>query len=185
MRDFLSNIRGEVFIFICRVFRRNIDIGRGLKIYKRIMITGKGRVVIGENCTISGVPGDRWRFVTLNTYSPEAVITIGNNACLFGARISSKFSVAIGNEAFIEDASVTDSDYHSITRERGEPLAESRDKCAVSIGVRVSIGARSIVTKGVRIGDDTVVMPGSIVNKSLPAKCVAMGNPARPCREGS
>lgn len=185
MRDFLSRIRGNAFILMCRIFRRNIDIGRGLRISKRLSIKGKGRIVIGENCTISGVPGDRVRCVTLDTYSPDAVISIGRNACLFGARISAKFSVTMGDDVFVEDAAITDTDYHSISRERGAPLAESADKCAVFIDDRVSIGARSIVTKGVRIGEDTVVMPGAIVSKSLPAGCVAMGNPAKPFRQSS
>jgi acetyltransferase-like isoleucine patch superfamily enzyme len=35
------------------------------------------------------------------------------------------------------------------------------------------------VLKGVTIGAGTVVGAGSIVTKSLPARCVAVGNPAR------
>lgn len=185
MRDILSKFRGNTFIFMCRLFRRNIVIGRGLKICKRLIINGRGRIVIGDNCTVAGVPGDRVRSVTLDTYNPDAAITIGRNVCLYGARISAKFSVTLGDDVIVEDAGITDTDYHSIARERGEPQGESAAKCAVFIGDRVAIGARSIVTKGVRIGVDTVVMPGAIVTKSLPAGCVAAGNPAKPYREGS
>lgn len=180
MRDFFAETRGKLFILACRLFRRNIHIGRNLKVYKRLIIRGNGRVVIGDNCVICGVVGERSKYVILETHAPEAEITIGNDAFLFGARFSSKFSLWAGNEVFVEDASITDTDFHSIARDRGVPLSESRDKCAVMIGNRVSIGARSIVVKGVRIGDDAVILPGSIVTKSLPDRCVAMGNPAKP-----
>lgn len=181
MKDFFAKTRGKLFIFACRLFRRNIHIGPNLRIYKRLIIRGMGRVVIGDNCMICGVQGDRFKYVILETHGPEAEITIGSNAFLFGARFSSKFYLRAGNELFVEDASITDTDFHSIDRVRGEPLSESREKCAVLIGNRVSIGTRSVVVKGVRIGDDAVILPGSVVTKSLPDRCIAMGNPAKPC----
>jgi acetyltransferase-like isoleucine patch superfamily enzyme len=183
MKELIAKFRGAAFVIGCRLFRPNIHIGQNLKVYKRLIIHGKGQVIIGDNCTVKGVSGESCKYVTLDTYSPEAEISVGNGACLLGARISSKFFVSLGDDLFIEDASITDTDYHSITRERGEPQFERRAKNAVLIGDRVSIGCRSIIAKGVRIGDDTVIMPGSIVTRSLPTMCIAMGNPAKPCRE--
>jgi acetyltransferase-like isoleucine patch superfamily enzyme len=46
----------------------------------------------------------------------------------------------------------------------------------------VSIGARSIICKGVTIGDDVLVFPGSVVNKDIPSGSVVAGNPVRPFR---
>ena len=51
------------------------------------------------------------------------------------------------------------------------------------IGERCWIGAHVIILKGVSIGDDTVVGAGSVVTKSLPARVIAVGNPARVIRE--
>ena len=51
------------------------------------------------------------------------------------------------------------------------------------IGERCWLGAHVTVLKGVTIGDDTVVGAGSVVTKSLPARVVAVGNPARVLRE--
>lgn len=41
------------------------------------------------------------------------------------------------------------------------------------------IGANSIILPGVTIGENAVIGAGSIVTKSVPAKVVAVGNPAR------
>ena len=51
------------------------------------------------------------------------------------------------------------------------------------IGERVWLGAHVTVLKGVTIGDGSVVGAGSVVTKSLPARVVAVGNPARVIRE--
>lgn len=52
---------------------------------------------------------------------------------------------------------------------RGAPL----------IGDRVFIGAHSVVVGKITIGDDAMICAGSIVTRSVPARAVVMGNPAR------
>lgn len=44
------------------------------------------------------------------------------------------------------------------------------------------LGANVVVLPGVTIGENTVVGAGSVVNKDLPARVLAAGNPARPIR---
>ena len=50
---------------------------------------------------------------------------------------------------------------------------------APTIGNRVFIGAHSVIVGKITIGDDVVVCAGSVVNRSVPARAVVMGNPAR------
>ena len=76
-----------------------------------------------------------------------------------------------------------DTDFHSLEEDRCQPLHESMEACRIIIGDRVSIGARSLVSKGVRIGDDVIIGPGSVVSRSLADGCLALGNPARPFEE--
>ena len=49
----------------------------------------------------------------------------------------------------------------------------------ISIGEKCWIGAGAIIMPGVTIGDGTVVGAGAVVTKSLPARVVAVGSPAR------
>jgi UDP-3-O-[3-hydroxymyristoyl] glucosamine N-acyltransferase len=49
----------------------------------------------------------------------------------------------------------------------------------IDVGDDVFIGARSIILPGVSIGDHVVVAAGSVVTKSIPARTVVGGNPAR------
>lgn len=49
----------------------------------------------------------------------------------------------------------------------------------VCIGKNVWIGGGSIILPGVTIGDGTTIGAGSVVNKSIPENCIAVGNPCK------
>lgn len=53
----------------------------------------------------------------------------------------------------------------------------------VTIGNNVWIGGHSTILPGVTIGDNTTIGAGSVVTKSIPANCLAVGNPCRVVRE--
>ncbi len=52
----------------------------------------------------------------------------------------------------------------------------------ITIGHRVWLGASITILPGVTIGDDTTIGAGSVVTRSIPAGCVAVGNPCRVVR---
>lgn len=53
----------------------------------------------------------------------------------------------------------------------------------VTIGKNVWIGGGSIILPGVTIGDNTTIGAGSVVSKSIPANCLAIGNPCKVIRQ--
>lgn len=53
---------------------------------------------------------------------------------------------------------------------------------SVEIQDHVWIGGGSIILPGVTIGENSVIGAGSVVNRSIPANCVAVGNPCRVIR---
>lgn len=183
MRNLTALLRGKLFILWCRFAKRNVVIGKGLKLYTRLEIRGEGRVSIGEYCVVSSMIGNRHHYVTLYTYDPDACITIGNSAGLYAARMSAKFAITIGNDVLIEEADIVDTDFHSLHKDRAAPLSETKKNCSIYIGDRVSIGGGSIVMKGVTVGDGVVIAPCSVVNRSQPAGSLAMGNPAKVVRD--
>lgn len=46
----------------------------------------------------------------------------------------------------------------------------------------VSVGTGSAIIQGVTVGENTIIGAGSVVVKDMPAKCTAVGAPAKPIR---
>lgn len=179
MKTLPAVIRGHIFQLTSRFLHKNISIGKGLKLFCRFSISGPGKVIIGDHCTVRGVPGSQTQHVTLRTNAPDATITIGSHTMLNAAKISCRFSISIGDNVLIEDASLMDTDFHTLDVTRKIPSNESREQCAIHIGSNVGIASRSIITKGVRLGDNCLVAPSSLVQKSFPADSIILGNPAK------
>ena len=53
----------------------------------------------------------------------------------------------------------------------------------IKIGAKVWIGGSVVILPGVEIGEGTTIGAGSVVTRSIPARCVAVGNPCRVIRE--
>lgn len=67
--------------------------------------------------------------------------------------------------------------YTIILDSDGHQIFGKRNTDEVIIGNNVWIGARVTILKGVRIGDGAVIAAGTIVNKDVPARALAAGNP--------
>ena len=52
------------------------------------------------------------------------------------------------------------------------------------IGRNCYIGARAIILPGVRVGDQSIVLPGSVVSEEVPPGTMVVGHPARVLRSG-
>lgn len=178
MNELIAQIRGKIFIFQAKYFKKNITIGHGLKLFCKLSINGSGKTIIGDNCVICGIPGSRTQFVTLGTYSPDARLQIGDSVQLLAAKVSCNFSISIGNNVIIEDSSIMDTDFHSLDISREKPANESKKNCAISIGDNVCIGVRSVIMKGVTIGEGSMIAPCSVLQQSFPKKSKIQGNPA-------
>lgn len=171
------------FRLLCRLLRRRITIGRGLRLKCWLELDGPGSFVIGDHCTIDAMPGGRHEHVTFFTNSPTSRVTIGNGVLLRATRLSCKYAIEIGNEALIEDAGLADTDFHSIDPSRAD-AQEDPEQCRIVIGERVAVGSRSVICKGVTLGAGARVIAGAVVRKSVPAGVTVLGNPARPLPAG-
>jgi acetyltransferase-like isoleucine patch superfamily enzyme len=174
----LRILREKLFKFIHRN-NGNIVVGPGLRLQCWLSIKGPGRVEIGENCAVSAIAGSRVKLVTLYTHSPDAVLQVEDNVQLIAARISCKFSISIGNNVIIEDASILDTDFHTLDISRKTPSNENVETCRIVIEEGVAIGSRAIITKGVTLGRKACIYPGAVVQKSFPAFSQIIGNPAK------
>jgi acetyltransferase-like isoleucine patch superfamily enzyme len=127
-----------------------IVIGKGFKIARNAQILSHGgTVIIGDN------------------------VFIGPNC-----QIQGKGDVVIGDNTKIAGNTYIISSDHDISGiEFGSLEKEIPGK--IVIGKNVWIGAGSLITKGVSIGDYAVIGGGSVVTKSVPRNSVVAGNPAK------
>jgi acetyltransferase-like isoleucine patch superfamily enzyme len=141
-------------------------VGQGTVVGVRTQIINSANVRIGSDCVLQDDI-----YLRAGT---EGRITIGDRVVLDSfCRLFGHGSIDIGEDTQIGPGcliTTTDHDYEDNLTVRFN---------RVSIGKRVWIGANVTILPGVEIGDEAVVEAGSLVMKSLPTRCVALGVPAR------
>ena len=116
-----------------------------------------------------------------NVSTPNSSIEIGNNVGISGSTINATKSITIGNNVLIGSGClITDTDSHPLHWEDRIRNNNAKTKSApIRIEDNVFIGARSIILKGVTIGEGAVVGAGSVVSQDVPPFVVVCGNPAK------
>jgi maltose O-acetyltransferase len=107
----------------------------------------------------------------------QGSLSIGSR-CALGSftRIWNYAPIEIGDDFMAAGGLTLNSATHDpvTLQPRGEPI---------TIGSRVWCGQNVTILAGVTIGDDVVIGAGSVVTESLPARCIAVGVPARKIRD--
>jgi len=152
-----------------------------------IYIDGGENISIGKGCSFGkGLRLEAISSYLEHRYSPE--ILIGSNVdvsrdCHFGAidKISIGDNVLIASKVFISDHShgrVNNNDLLLPPRYR-----ELYSKGPVIIENNVWIGENVSILSNVLIGANSIIGANSVVTKSIPANCIAAGNPAKIIRK--
>lgn len=151
--------------------RRCNQVGPWPRLFGRVMVKNHGQITIGERLLMYGGTV-RGELVT----EPGGTIEIGDQVFInYGVSISAHTLVKIGNRCQIGNYSlIMDNDYHQIGDKT--MLGHSRP---IILEDDVWLGARVIILKGVTIGQGAVIGAGSVVTRDIPARSVAVGQPAR------
>ncbi len=159
------NVLGNGTQLHCKVEKRNIN----------------SIIKIGDRCLING------RLVTENANSS---IIIKNNVFIGGKTILDCLSlIEVNDNVLISyECIIADHDSHSISSiKRQEDLNRFKDNKMnwsdvntkpVVIKKNAWIGTRSIILKGVTIGEGSIVAAGSVVTTNVPNYTLVAGNPA-------
>lgn len=105
-------------------------------------------------------------------------ITIGNNFFAnYNVQLLDPNRIEIGDDVLLAPNVIVCTAGHPVDpalRAQGLEYAKP-----IKIGNGVWVGAGAIILPGVTIGDHSVIGAGAVVNRDIPANCVAVGNPAR------
>ena len=114
---------------------------------------------------------------------PSTVVKIGEGTIVSNnVIIAAQQQVDIGAKCLIGDhIFITDSDFHDISPETRH--TGGGKTAPTIIADSVWIGSRSIILKGVSIGENSVVAAGSVVIKNVPPNSIFGGNPAKHIRD--
>ena len=165
---------GEYYKVKYCVFKRNAEIGSGLKVRPKMSIKGPGKVRIGKNVSIDGTS----HTVTLWTYHPDAEIIVGDNVFLNGTRFGCRKRIEIGDDCIIADCRILDTDFHSVYPDRRNDPSSIRSS-PIKIGNNVWVAMACIILPGVSIGDNSTIAAGSVVTEAIPKCSLSGGNPCR------
>ena len=124
---------------------------------------------------------------TLSNLLDELLGSIGNNVeintnCVF----LDCNNITIGDYSGIGPGVHIYTVFHPINpaeRLSGKSTFWKSQSSSVLIGKNVWIGGGSIILPGVIIGDGSTIGAGSVVTRSIPANCIAIGNPCKVIKE--
>jgi len=148
-------------------------VGALTQVRGRVMVHNGGTISLGRRVRLYGeqVP------VELAAL-PGAVVSIGDRTAInAGTSICAHRSVRIGANCGIGNyCLIMDTDFHIV----GDyEQVRTPEPAPVVIGDNVWIAARSIIMKGVTIGDGAVVCAGSVVATNVAPNTMVGGSPAR------
>lgn len=168
----------------------------GAKLGNNVKLVNKVYLHMGENTTISIgnnvviYSGDNLNPLSSNTncsifVTDNAELEIGDwsgmsGGCIWSTdRISIGSHVNIGANCIIMDGDIHNTDWAKRRLDRTTKEDIKFNHGPIVIEDDVWLGANCIVLKNVTIGCRSIIGAGSVVTKSIPADCIAAGNPCK------
>ena len=201
LRNLVCSIYNLMYNGLAVFHRRGINLSVGKSsLIRKIRITTDGeynQIVIGNDCRLNKVnlivSGSHNQIiignavclneVVIHTENNHNKISIGNNTTIHGNTDISAIEgtkVLIGEDCmFSRDIYISTGDGHTITDASSNRINPSKD---ILIGNHVWVGTQTIINKGVRIGNDSIIGAGAVCT----GKCndagdgvIYAGNPAK------
>lgn len=160
--------RGYWYKGMARLLGIRFYAGRNLRVFGTLSLKGPGIVRFGDDVVVDMT-------VTPWTYDRDAVIEIGDGTYLNGTQFGCGCSISVGPRSILANASIMDTNFHSVEVDRNEPGAEVKS-APVRIGTNVWIAARAGILAGTTIGDNSVVGYGAVCAGTYPANAL-IGSP--------
>lgn len=154
------------------------SLGKDAVFGKNVTVIGGGHISIGEKVVIqSDVILSTWGKAKKSLLVLNDGVHIGK-----GCHITAANSIVLGKGTLLgKYVTITDNSHGAILGEELTLPPYKRSvysKGPIIIGDNVWIGDKVSVLPNVTIGDSAIIGANSVVTKSIPEKCIAVGNPA-------
>lgn len=155
--------------------RRCTEVGALTRLHGGVIVSNAGTLRVGRKVKLYGSPVPI-ELVALR----NAELSIGDGTSINrGVSICAQKSIRIGSNCGIgSDCLIFDTDFHTV----GDQSRAIADASPVVIGDDVWLAARSVVLKGVTVGDGAVICAGSVVATNVAPYTMVGGVPARVIR---
>jgi acetyltransferase-like isoleucine patch superfamily enzyme len=169
---FLSQIIGFPLVVFLKLRGVRIGLWSGVRFFGFIKIHDARHIAIGAHSSFG-------RFVRLSGAMHIGAHVFLNEFCSLNSSRNAPITIGDGT-SFGPDCYIVTGDHdispNAAINLAGDPGGKSG---AVTIGRNCWLGAKVIVLKNVTIGDGAVIGAGSVVTSNIPARAIAVGNPAR------
>lgn len=168
--------------FVPEIHRTSI-IKRNVKAPRTTHIEPYSVLIMGENAEL--IIGERNTFYpNVTIRSKCGIIRLGDDVSLGPGVIiyETRAGLEIGDNCMIAAGTRICGTSHG--SKLGEPMRfQQATSEHIKIGRDVWIGMNTIIHPGIEIGEGSIIGSGSIVTRSIPSYCVAMGAPCKVVRE--
>ena len=172
--------------FKIRMKRHGISYGKNILTYNvlpTLNVSKRSKCIFEDGVVFQNFSNTSWTSKNYIYVHEGAILTIGRNTGLNGSFINCKESITIGENVKIGGTcKIYDNNFHSTDYvKRRDPNEDKQDVASspIVIGNDAFIGMGCIIGKGVTIGERSIIAAGSVVVKSIPADCIAGGNPCK------
>jgi len=125
---------------------------------------------IGGNSAVTG----EWEL------KEGATVTAKKLWCTWPPLVAAKGGKITMGDCGLADTTIYNTDYHPIYDFDGNIINKDKD---VVIEDNVWVGRRTVILKGVTLGNGCILGFGSVVSRSIPPHCIAAGMPAKLVKE--
>lgn len=158
--SFLKAITASIAYYIHEhvIWRKKINSQGDYRIHSRASIRNAQNIYLGNN------------------------VRITMDCCIWAEKYS---KIIFGDNVLVGPGAKMFCGNHG-TNLNGVPMVyQDRTEKDILIGNDVWVGANSIITSGVKIGDGVIVAAGSVVTKDVPPNCIVGGIPAKVIKQRS
>ena len=164
----------------------SLELEEGCYLQGCTFIIRNAHVKFGRCCELMNVNGSYLEIGGNSAVTGEwelkdaATVTAKKLWCTWPPLVAAKGGKITMGDCGLADTTIYNTDYHPIYDFDGNIINQDRD---VIIEDNVWVGRRTVILKGVTLGNGCILGFGSVVSRSIPPHCIAAGMPAKVVKE--